>query len=307
MKKTGITSLCLALLMSAMLIPAACTGQPDENGTDGTDQPTEQQVTVTHTRDVLLEGTSWETAVHTYVTDKQGPKIAIVGGIHGDELAGWTTALELVGDFNEDLPGICGEILLIPQANILADTLEDRYPGRKGAVSGVGTVDGVKYSDLNRSFPNGRASNATEATITISDAIRAAVESFDPDYIIDLHESRHSWTEQDTTSTSLGDTLIFKNEALFMDDLLYYYNQVYLEEGETQFTSNPASTKGSFNYYFSNLYPDKVVFTIETNRGYVSGQNTIALSVRVRQQHNILNALFDIVWDRVDTTPILGY
>ena len=293
--------------MSAMLIPAACTGQPDENGTGGTDQPTEQQVTVTHTRNVLLEGTSWETAVHTYVTDKQVPKIAIVGGIHGDELAGWTTALELVGDFNEDLPGICGEILLIPQANILADTLEDRYPGRKGAVSGVGTVDGVKYSDLNRSFPNGRASNATEATITISDAIRAAVESFDPDYIIDLHESRHSWTEQDITSTSLGDTLIFKNEALFMDDLLYYYNQVYLEEGETQFTSNPASTKGSFNYYFSNLYPDKVVFTIETNRGYVSGQNTIALSVRVRQQHNILNALFDIVWDRVDTTPILGY
>ena len=137
--------------------------------------------------------------------------------------------------------------------------------------------------------------------------VRVAVENFDADYIIDMHESLHSWTEQDTTSTSLGDTLIFKNEALFMDDLIYYYNEVYREAGETEFTSNPASTKGSFNYYFSNRYPEKAVFTIETNRGYVSGSNTVALSVRKRQQLGILDALFDIVWERTDTSDVLGY
>lgn len=315
MKKTGITWLCLAMLVGAMCFPAACDStQPDKPGADdgqqqvGTDDDqTQESVTVTRTEETLLEGTPWETPAYTYVTDREGPRIAIVGGIHGDEVAGWSAALDLAEELDENFPGICGEILLIPQANILADTLQDRYPGRRGAVSGIGTVDGVKYSDLNRSFPDGRASNATQSTIQISEAVRVAVENFDADYIIDMHESLHSWTEQDTTSTSLGDTLIFKNEALFMDDLIYYYNEVYREAGETEFTSNPASTKGSFNYYFSNRYPEKAVFTIETNRGYVSGSNTVALSVRKRQQLGILDALFDIVWERTDTSDVLGY
>lgn len=287
----------LIVLTFSILMPAACEGT----------QPAEA-VSVEHTQTTLLTGTVSETAVHKYVTDKEGPKIAIVGGIHGDELAGWTAGLELVDMLGEDTAGICGEILLIPQANILADSLQDRYPGRTTAVGGIGTVSGVQYSDLNRSFPDGRASNATEATISISDAIRLEIEAFEPDYVIDLHESLHSWArmEQTTqTSTSLGDSLIYKNQPLFMDDLIYYYNKVYRQDGETEFTSNPTSTKGSFNYYFSNLYPQAVVFTVETNREYVTGQgDTALLDTRVRQQLNILEAMFDLVWERVDTSGV---
>lgn len=285
----------LATLSCALLMPAACTPQATEQ--QGVPKPV-----VTHTSSVLLEGTKWETAVHKYVVDKPGPKIAIVGGIHGDEKAGWTAGLELVEKFNADMKGICGEILLIPQANIVADKAVNRYPGISTAVNGVATYDGVQYSDLNRSFPDGRAAEATVATVTVSDAVRLAVEGFNPDYVIDLHESLHSYAE--SNSKNLGDTLIFKNKALFMSELLDYYNKQYKADGDYDFTSNPSSTAGSFNLYFTNLYKGKVVFTVETNRGNKNGVDTIDLKKRVTQQLNILNALFDMAWEIVDVSKL---
>ena len=289
------------------MIPLAACSDGQQSGTrDDNEVPAiEESVEVTHTQSAILEGTAWQTAVHKYVTDREGPKIAIVGGIHGDEKAGWTAGLQLVDMFNENTKGICGEILLIPQANIQADNLGERYQGSKTAKSGIGTVDGVKYSDLNRSFPTGRANNAQESTIGISDAIRTVIEQFEPDVVVDLHESLNSWTEQDVTSRSLGDTLIFKNKSLFMDDLMYYYNKVYKSDGEVDFAPNPSSVAGSFNYYFTNLYTDKIVFTIETARGNTTGVDTVPLEKRVHQHINILEALFDLVWERVDTTGIL--
>lgn len=309
MKKSGITSLCLVLFCGFIIPMAACVNGQSSEGENGGDHSGSvipaDPVNVEHSQSRILEGTVWETAVHRYVTDKQGPKIAIVGGIHGDERAGWTAGLQLVDKFTPELSGICGEILLIPQANVQADTLNERYQGSKSAKNGIGTVGGLSYSDLNRSFPQGRASNAQQTTITISDGVRAAVEEFAPDVVIDLHESLHSWTQQNVTSTSLGDTLIYKNQGVFMDDLLYLYNQKYKQAGEPDFVSNPASVAGSFNYYFSALYPNSVVFTIETNRGRnSSGLDTIALDSRVRQQLNVLEALFDLVWERVDISKI---
>ncbi len=262
-------------------------------------------VTVEHTVTKLLKGTVWETPVHKFVTNKAGPKIAIVGGTHGDERAGWNAGIELAGMFNEQTAGIRGEILIIPQANIQADKRGERYQGSKTAKNGVGTVDGVKYSDLNRSFPDGRAANAQPSTIKISDAIRGEVEAFGGEYIVDLHESLHSWSYQSTTTRSLGDSLIYRNNPLFMDDLLFYYNKVYRQDGETQFTSNPTGTKGSFNYYFTNLYPSSTVFTIETNRENISGSDSVPLARRVRQQLDIISALLDMVWERVDLSEIL--
>ena len=327
MKKSGITALCLVLISCFTVTAAACGengGQPDADShvcadicatcggclTDCTEPGCAakcdcEPVSVEHTQTMLLKGTIWETAVHKYVTDKAGPKIAIVGGIHGDETAGWTAGLELVDKLNGNTKGICGQILLIPQANIIADNRTERYAGSKNSKNGIGTVNGVTYSDLNRSFPDGRASNAQQATVTISEAVRLEVEAFNPDYVIDLHESQHSYTNQSVT-TNLGDTLIYKNRAMFMDDLIYYYNKAYRQSGETEFTSTPDCKQGSFNLYFTNLYPEKAVFTIETNRGYVAGQgDTVQLAKRVRQQTNILEALFDLVWERKDVSDIL--
>ena len=254
----------------------------------GNTDPVEDPVNVTITNFQILENTDYVTTVYKIVTDKEGPKIAIVGGIHGDETAGWTAALRLVESISTK-EKICGEILIIPQANILADKADSRYK-----------VTGYDFSDLNRSFPEGRYSTSKTETIKISTAIVSTVEAFEADYIIDLHESMHSWeVMEEGTKTSLGNTLIANNNSRFMRQLLRHYNNDYRLEGETEFRQEGANQLGSFNYYFTNTYPDKVVFTVETNRGYVDGKNTIDLEVRVRHQLNILEAMFDYAWNRI--------
>ena len=231
----------------------------------------------------ILENTAYETTAYKYTTNKEGPTIAIVGGIHGDELAGWKAGLQLVDKIKNEI-GVRGTILLIPQANILADNAQNRYK-----------VDGYDFSDLNRSFPLDRYSTAKEETIKISTAIKEAVEECNPDYIIDLHESRHSWVNMESgTYTSLGDTLIANNNSRFMRQLIKHYNEKYKLEGENDFRQESANQKGSFNYYFTNTYPTKTVFTVETNRN----EDTNPIDIRVRQQLNVLEALFDLVWDR---------
>ena len=264
------------------------TDDPPKDPSDPIVDPIEDLVNIEVSNFKILEDTDYVTTVYKIVTDKEGPKIAIVGGIHGDETAGWTAALRLVESINKE-EKICGEILIIPQANILADKADSRYK-----------VIGYDFSDLNRSFPLGRYSSAKTETIKISTAIVSTVEAFEADYIIDLHESMHSWeVMEEGTKTSLGNTLIANNNSRFMRQLLRHYNNDYRLEGETEFRQEGANQLGSFNYYFTNTYPDKVVFTVETNRGYVDGKNTIDLEVRVRHQLNILEAMFDYAWNRI--------
>lgn len=244
---------------------------------------------VLHTEWTILEGKthvgqSAETAVHLFDSQTEGPNIAIVGGTHGDEVAGWTAGLRLV-DLIPEMKGFCGKILLIPQANIVADNLCRRYAGSSDK------------TNLNRVYPSGRISGADEEVIAIADAIIAEVVNFKPDYIIDLHESRKASTDEG----GLGNTLIYDNEGLFMDELLTRYNTVYRQGDEADFCSEPGVKAGSFCKYFSEQYPSNVVFTIETNRNYDSATKTdlIPLETRVRQQLNILNALFDFAWNRI--------
>ncbi len=251
---------------------------------------------ITHTTWKILEDTPSETTVHLFQTNKPGPGIAIVGGIHGDELAGWNEGLALVNENSDSyvgkLYGVCGNILIIPQANILADNAKQRWYDMDDPLS--------DYSDLNRSFLLGRNKKATQKTIEISTAIQKTVEDFDKQYgakfIIDLHEATRSYTLQTDEVSTLGDTLIWENCPEFnpfaMDAILDRYNSVYRPESEPEFASQLACQKGSFNYYFTKTYTDKVVFTVETNRNYDKN----ALSVRVRQQHNVLCAMFDVAW-----------
>lgn len=266
-----------------------CGKCTDETCTDPVcaDKCTCAPLEITHTTSTIMTGTRDETAVHKFVTNREGPKIVIVGGTHGDEKAGWSAALQLIKILDSDTKrrtDICGEILIIPQVNINADKAGKRY---------LSTVNGVTYSDLNRSYPVGRESGAATATIAISNAVISVIEAYAPDYVVDLHESRSNWE-----NGALGDSVISDNKPFFMEDLLDKYNTKYLEEGETEFINQPAAKDGSFSKYFTDKYPNKVVFTVETNRQYAGGTDNISLSTRVRQQLNILNAMFDLAWDR---------
>ena len=275
-KSTYLLIISLVFIIGLTSVLTACGETGDDN---------REPLTVEHITTKMLAGTRDETEVHRFVTNREGPRIVIVGGTHGDEKAGWSAALKLVKILDSEekrRDDMCGEILIIPQVNINADKAGKRY---------LSTVDGVAYSDLNRSFPNGRESGAAAATIKISDAVIEIIETFEPDYVVDLHESRKSWEDG-----YLGSSVISDNEPFFIEDMLINYNDNYIEEGEPVFINQPAVKNGSFSKYFSARYPDKVVFTIETNREYAGGTDTIALSVRVRQQLNILNSMFDFAW-----------
>ena len=275
-KSTYLLIISLVFIIGLTSVLTACGETGDDN---------REPLTVEHITTKMLAGTRDETEVHRFVTNREGPRIVIVGGTHGDEKAGWSAALKLVKILDSEekrRDDMCGEILIIPQVNINADKAGNRY---------LSTVDGVAYSDLNRSFPNGRESGAAAATIKISDAVIEIIETFEPDYVVDLHESRKSWEDG-----YLGNSVISDNEPFFIEDMLINYNDNYIEEGEPDFINQPAVKNGSFSKYFSARYPDKVVFTIETNREYAGGTDTIALSVRVRQQLNILNSMFDFAW-----------
>ncbi len=238
-----------------------------------------EKITIEHTSHTILTGMElYETEVHIYKSNVDGPKVAIVGGIHGDELAGWKSALQLLEKDNFQ-----GEVLIIPRANYLATVLEKRYPGQ----GSNGMYKNVKYSDLNRIFPGTLSGTITER---IAYEIIQEIEEFQPEYIIDLHESLTSYN--DSKKPRLGNSLIWTNRktSLFAEDLVYDFNNQYLEEGETVFTTLSPAVENTFNDYCSKNF-DAVVFTIETNR-------QLELTRRIEQQIQILDLFFKTIWNK---------
>lgn len=238
-----------------------------------------EKIKIEHTSHTILTGMElYETEVHIFKSNLDGPKVAIVGGIHGDELAGWKSALQLL-----EKDDYRGEVLIIPRANYLGTTLEKRYPGQ----GNNGMYNNVKYSDLNRTFPGTLTGSITER---IAYEIIQEIESFEPEYIIDLHESLTSYN--DSKKPRLGNSLIWTNRktALFAEDLVYDFNKQCLKDGETLFTTLSPAVENTFNDYCSKNF-DAVVFTIETNR-------QLELARRIEQQIQILNLFFNSIWEK---------
>ena len=235
------------------------------------------EVEITNTVETwkILEDSIYETTVYKFTSNVPGKRCAIVGGIHGDEVAGWKAALQL-----KERRDFIGEVLIIPQASIYACKREERYPGYGDA------VNGIKYKDLNRNFPGNPNGNVTEK---IADAIAQTVKDFDADIIVDLHESRRSYSDSDPL---LGDLLIYGNvdSSLFCYDLVNEFNKSYLKEGEVNFSFDTNAPGGAFNQYFGDTYPNAIVFTVETNRQLEEAR-------RIEQQTQILDLLFETIWN----------
>lgn len=227
----------------------------------------------------ILEDTIYETTVYKYTSNIPGKRCVIVGGIHGDEVAGWKAALQL-----KERRDFIGEVLIIPQANIFACKRNERYPGRGTA------VNGIKYKDLNRNFPGKANGNVTEQ---IAHAITQTVIDFNADIIIDLHESLRSssssYFDQDTSSR-LGDLLIYGNSwtSLFTQTVIEDYNALYLQDGDYPFGTDTYAPGGSFNQYFGKLYEERIVFTIETTR-YFSESEPKDEDRRIQQQLELID------------------
>lgn len=133
----------------------------------------------------LASGTKYETNLYVIKSTKPGPVVLIVGGVHGNETAGYKAAASV-----KDYSITRGTLLVIPQANKLAVNKHVRY------ISSMG--------DLNRDFPR---TSYESADNTLSKAIYKIVKDYDVDWVMDMHEGYDYSTNP--KNSSVGQTLIY--------------------------------------------------------------------------------------------------
>ncbi|WP_121742557.1 PKD domain-containing protein [Natronorubrum halophilum] len=138
---------------------ATVSGQDD-------DESNEDDAGITRDSFPIMDGTNRETTVHVTTADADGPTVVVVGGIHGNEVAGYAAAEE-VADWAIDV----GTLVTIPRADTVA---VDR-----------GTRTDDEGVDLNRQFHEG-----DDPETELARAIWAVISEYDPDVVVDLHESR---------------------------------------------------------------------------------------------------------------------
>ncbi len=127
--------------------------------------------TPTRTSHKILAGTHHETTVHVYDSDVDGPTTFVVGGMHGEEPAGYRAA-EHVANWRVQ----SGRLVVLPFAH--TDAIEKGVRG--------------EY-DLNRQFPPTGGLCSTD----LAQAIWDEIVSYDPDLVIDLHSSKGIYKSSD--------------------------------------------------------------------------------------------------------------
>lgn len=189
----------------------------------------------------VLEGHKFETEAFYYDSHREGKKVVIVGGIHGNELAGWKAADQIKDSYESYISS--GELLIIPHMNEPAIQAERRYA--------------ETHTDLNRSF----LGEGDEETVELSKALKDLIIAFEPDLIIDHHESLNNYK-----NGRLGNSLIVTdvaNNVLDIFDVLDILNPTIVDDIAFTLDANPP--EGSFNKTLSDEL-DILVITIETNR-----------------------------------------
>ncbi len=117
---------------------------------------------------ILAGGTRWETPFYLVDSGRDGPTVALVSGVHGDEVAG---PLALEGMLAWELER--GRLWLVPRASQPALGRGTRHAPRS------------RFPDLNRNFPR---AEGDEPRGTIAGALWQAIQATQPDWVLDLHE-----------------------------------------------------------------------------------------------------------------------
>lgn len=211
----------------------------------------------------VASGTKYATNLYVITTGKPGPVVMVVGGVHGNETAGYKAA-----DIVKDYSITRGTLLVLPEANKLAVDQHRRYA--KGG------------SDLNRDFP--QRSNES-ADNTLSKAIYKVVKDYDVDWLMDMHEGYDYST--DKSNSSVGQTLIYypvdSTLGVAKDILTQVNRSISSSYREFQLLRYPVS--GSLSRS-SGQFLKVHSFIFET-----CSQQT--LSTRVKQQIQAVNCLLD--------------
>ena len=136
----------------------------------------------------LLPGTQWATPLVTTHSGVEGPRVMVLGGVHGNEPGGWLAAEEIA-----EWEVAAGSLLVVPRANALAAHAFER------------TLPGL--GDLNRLYP-GRADSLLPMS-KMAAAIVAVAREFEVDLLLDLHESWGFYAEHEQRGRAfLGQTVM---------------------------------------------------------------------------------------------------
>ncbi len=144
------------------------------------------------TEQLLLPGTPDQTVLYITESEKEGPVILVIGGIHGNEPAG-SLAAESIATWVVDR----GTLLVIPRANVRAISAQTRCAPGSG--------------DLNRSFPGIAHGDSGKA---LARAIYNVMAEFRPQWVIDLHEAREF---EYHFQGALGQTIIYPRNSGSLD------------------------------------------------------------------------------------------
>jgi hypothetical protein len=144
-----------------------------------------QTAGVSRKRVVLASGTAYATSLYIIKSGKPGPVVMIVGGVHGNETAGYRAA-RIVKNYTIKK----GTLLVLPDANKLA--IQQHRRSARGK------------ANLNRSFPT---SKYQSGDTVLARAIYSTVKKYDVDWLMDMHEG-YDYAKS-KKSSSVGQSLIY--------------------------------------------------------------------------------------------------
>ncbi len=152
----------------------------------------EPEITITRSEIALMEGSSWETILYKISSPVEGPTVMVIGGIHGDEPAGYMAADEIASWVVDR-----GTLLVLPRANVPA--IEKRTRNAPGE------------PDLNRVFPGDSNGGPAEEMGAV---IMELIIEYEPTWVIDLHEAEYC---ERLIPGALGQTFLYPRKADSLD------------------------------------------------------------------------------------------
>ena len=188
----------------------------------------------------LLPDSAMATTVHVCDSGLPGPTVLIVGGVHGNEPAGWKAAQRLLA-----AQPARGQWVILPLAI------------QRAAAAGVRMTHDMQ--DLNRSFPGQAQGTHTEQ---LAAAIFALAERYRPVLVLDLHEAG---TRPDPATREIVNTLILGRHARAAEIALDVLEAFNAERDGKPFSFLAGAPPGSLNREVSRRL-DIPVITVETDR-----------------------------------------
>ena len=187
----------------------------------------------------IMEGTRYQSSIY-YINNNSKIKVLIIGGIHGNEIAGIEATEKIV----ENKPN-WANLIVIPRANTEAIKFKKRNP--------------YYMSDLNRTFPGRKGGTDTEI---LAYEIFNLIEKEKPQIVIELHEWEKGYDEDIKYLTN--GLILDSYESKLWNIIEKVYNYYRTQDYDIKIMLDISPLEGSLNKEVSERL-DIPVLTIESN------------------------------------------